>query len=96
MSCWKLIIFISFVLFAFISVLITKTDGCEIEMVAEGENGLLAQPGNPVLLSEAMKELLENPEKLKAFGQASLQRQLEHFSLQSYIGNFSTLYREIL
>ena len=64
-------------------------------MVAEGENGLLAQPGNPVLLSEAMKELLENPEKLQAFGQASLQRQLEHFSLQSYIGNFSTLYREI-
>ncbi|NYS32766.1 glycosyltransferase family 4 protein [Streptococcus danieliae] len=65
------------------------------EMVAEGENGLLAQPGNPALLSEAMKELLENPEKLQAFGQASLQRQLEHFSLQSYIGNFSTLYREI-
>lgn len=65
------------------------------EMVAEGENGLLADPGKPALLSKAMKEVLENPDKLQAFGQASLERQLEHFSLQSYIGNFSKLYREI-
>lgn len=65
------------------------------EMVAEGENGLLAQPGNPALLSETMKEILENPEKLEAFGKASLKRQLEQFSLQSYIENFSTVYQEI-
>lgn len=65
------------------------------EMVAEGENGLLATPGKPALLSKAMKEVLENPDKLQAFGQASLERQLEHFSLQSYIMNFSRLYREI-
>ncbi|MBF0806150.1 MULTISPECIES: glycosyltransferase family 4 protein [unclassified Streptococcus] len=65
------------------------------EMVAEGQNGLLAQPRNPAMLSELMKELLENPDKLAAFGETSLKRQLEQFSLQSYIGNFSTLYREI-
>lgn len=65
------------------------------EMVAEGGNGLLADPGKPALLSKAMKEVLENPDKLQAFGQASLERQLEYFSLQSYIGNFSKLYREI-
>lgn len=65
------------------------------EMVAEGQNGLLAQPRNPAMLSESMKELLENPDKLAAFGETSLKRQLEQFSLQSYIGNFSTLYREI-
>ena len=63
------------------------------EMVKEGENGLLATPNQPAQLSKVIQELVENPEKRNQFGQASVERQRELFSLESYIKNFSELYK---
>ena len=63
------------------------------EMVEEGENGLLATPNQPAELSKVIQELVENPEKRNQFGQASVERQRELFSLESYIKNFSELYK---
>ena len=64
------------------------------EMVKEGENGLLATPNKPAELSKAIQELADNTEKREQFGSASVQRQKEFFSLESYIRNFSVLYKE--
>ena len=64
------------------------------EMVKEGENGLLATPNEPTELSKAIQELAENTEERKQFGEASVKRQKELFSLQSYIQNFSELYKK--
>ena len=64
------------------------------EMVKEGENGLLATPNQSAELSKAIQELADNTEKREQFGKASVQRQKELFSLQSYIRNFSELYRK--
>ena len=64
------------------------------EMVDEGTNGLLATPNQPAELSKAIQELADNTEKREQFGKASVQRQKELFSLQSYIRNFSELYRK--
>ena len=64
------------------------------EMVKEGENGLLATPNEPEELSKAIQELADNIEKREQFGEASVQRQKEFFSLQSYIRNFSELYNK--
>ena len=63
------------------------------EMVAEGINGLLATPNQPAELSKVIQELVENQEKRNQFGQASVERQRELFSLESYIKNFSELYK---
>ncbi|WP_061597476.1 glycosyltransferase family 4 protein [Streptococcus gordonii] len=63
------------------------------EMVEEGENGLLAIPNQPAELSKVIQELVEDPEKRNRFGQASVERQRELFSLESYIKNFSELYK---
>ena len=63
-------------------------------MVKEGENGLLATPNEPTELSKAIQELAENTEERKQFGEASVKRQKELFSLQSYIQNFSELYKK--
>ena len=63
------------------------------EMVKEGENGLLVTPNQPVELSKAIQELAENTEKRAQFGEASIKRQTELFSLESYIKNFSDLYK---
>ena len=64
------------------------------EMVKEGENGLLATPNQPSELSKAIQELAENTEKREQFGKESVKRQKELFSLQSYIRNFSELYKK--
>ena len=64
------------------------------EMVAEGTNGLLATPNQPAELSKVIQELVEDPEKRNQFGQASVKRQRELFSLESYIKNFSELYKK--
>ena len=64
------------------------------EMVAEGTNGLLAAPNQPAELSKAIEELANNTEKRAQFGKASVQRQKEFFSLESYIRNFSELYKK--
>ena len=63
------------------------------EMVKEGINGLLATPNQPAELSKVIQELVEDPEKRNQFGQASVERQRELFSLESYIKNFSELYK---
>ena len=64
------------------------------EMVEEGENGLLATSNQPAELSKVIQELVENQEKREQFGSASVKRQNEFFSLESYIRNFSELYKK--
>ena len=64
------------------------------EMVKEGVNGLLATPNQPAELSKAIQELVEKTDKREQFGKASVNRQKELFSLQSYIRNFSELYKK--
>ena len=64
------------------------------EMVKEGENGLLTTPNQPAELSKVIQELADNTEKREQFGKASVKRQKELFSLQSYIRNFSELYKK--
>ncbi|VPD47393.1 glycosyl transferase family protein [Streptococcus pneumoniae] len=64
------------------------------EMIKEGKNGLLATPNKPPELSKAIQELADNIEKREQLGSASFQRQKEFFSLESYIRNFSELYKK--
>lgn len=65
------------------------------EMVKEGENGHLATPNQPAELSKANQELADNTEKREKFGKASVKRQKELFSLQSYIRNEKSYIRNI-
>ena len=64
------------------------------EMVADGENGLLAAPNQPKELSKAISTLAENKDLRQQYGEQSLKRQKELFSLESYIKNFSELYEK--
>ncbi len=66
------------------------------EMVEEDINGLLAKPNDSEALSRLIQNLIDNPEKISEFGQASMKRQKEMFSLESYVKNFSYIYIELL
>jgi glycosyltransferase involved in cell wall biosynthesis len=50
------------------------------EVVAEGETGLLFEPGDIVGIGDAISALLSNPERSRALGRAGLQRAQSHFS----------------
>lgn len=65
------------------------------EMVADGVNGLLAEVKDPQDLSDKISRLLEDSELRQSMGRASAERQRELFSLESYIKNFSDLYKII-
>lgn len=62
------------------------------EMVKDGYNGFLAEVGNPEDLAAKIECLLCNDELRKVMGERARKRQIEMFSLDSYISNFSKLY----
>lgn len=65
------------------------------EMVSEGNNGLLAEVRNPESLAEKIDILLRDENMRKSFSEHSLKRQKAHFSLESYVKNFETLYLNV-
>jgi glycosyltransferase involved in cell wall biosynthesis len=56
---------------------------------------LLAKPNDFEALSRLIQNLIDNPEKISEFGQTSMKRQKEMFSLESYINNFSNQYEKL-
>ena len=63
------------------------------EMVVDEKSGHLVKPNSPQELSNAISLLLDSSEKREQFGREGYQRQKELFSLDSYIKNFSELYK---
>ena len=63
------------------------------EMVVDDKCGCLVKPNRPQELSNAISLLLDSSEKREKFGRVGYQRQKELFSLESYIKNFSELYK---
>ena len=62
------------------------------EMVADGENGLLAEVRNTEDLSSQITKLLENDSLREQMGKYSRKRLLEKFSIESYVDNYSKEY----
>lgn len=65
------------------------------EMVEDGYNGLLAEVKNTADLADKIMTLLTDHELLKLMGENSRERLLTHFSLQSYVSNYSKKYQEM-
>lgn len=63
------------------------------EMVVDDKSGYLVKPNRPQELSNAISLLLDSSKKREKFGRVGYQRQRELFSLESYIKNFSELYK---
>ncbi len=61
-----------------------------------GDAGVLCQPNDFLSLYEAVKDLVENPEKGKELAHAGRQRALERFTLDAYAHGLDEVYREIL
>lgn len=62
------------------------------EMVKDGHNGLLAEVGNPEDLAAKIDVLLEDDQLMQLMGKNSRERLQHHFSIESYIQNYSDEY----
>ncbi len=66
------------------------------EMVADGENGLLAAVGNTEDLAKKINKVLEDDDLRAKMGVNSRKRLLEKFSIESYIENYSSEYDRLV
>jgi glycosyltransferase involved in cell wall biosynthesis len=66
------------------------------EAVVAGETGVLVGPGAPEALAEAVRGLLDAPERAARLGAAGRARVLERFSIASMCKAYEQLYAEIV
>jgi sugar transferase (PEP-CTERM/EpsH1 system associated) len=66
------------------------------ELVVDGQTGLLVPAGNPVAMAGAIEAYLHNPSKLIEHGIAGRKRVEKHFSIDSMITGYMSLYDEVL
>ena len=65
------------------------------EMVVDGKSGSLAKVNDPTDLSVKINELVSSREKRVRFGSTARKRQLENFSLGSFIEKFEEMYGKL-
>ena len=66
------------------------------ELIQDGFNAVLFPPGDAELLSKAIIELLQNPEKMERMGRNARQVVEENFSVEHVAPRMLEVYREIL
>jgi glycosyltransferase involved in cell wall biosynthesis len=70
--------------------------GGPLELVREGETGLLVPPGDPAALAEALVALLTDPERARAMGEAGYAQAREKFDAARNAQATFALYDELL
>jgi glycosyltransferase involved in cell wall biosynthesis len=73
----------------------TDSPGCN-DVVENGVNGCLVPARDPGALSQAIVDLLGQPEVRQRFGRASRRRAVERFDLSVVVAQTSKYYRELL
>ncbi|HEX6373494.1 MAG TPA: glycosyltransferase family 4 protein [Longimicrobium sp.] len=66
------------------------------EQVADGETGVLVEPGDPAALADAMEALLGDPDRRRAMGRAGRERVARLFSTAAYVGGVVAEYDALL
>ncbi|UZJ39116.1 glycosyltransferase [Prosthecochloris sp. SCSIO W1102] len=62
-------------------VVATDVNGAR-ELMQDGNTGFIVPPADPPALANAIDSLIDNPEKLSAFGNAGKERVKQHFTMQ--------------
>jgi len=70
--------------------------GGNSEIVSHEKTGLIVPPENPVALAEALERLIQDRATRNKMGEKGKSRVKEHFSHQSMLGAYSSLYEQLL
>jgi glycosyltransferase involved in cell wall biosynthesis len=68
----------------------------DIPNVVTEETGLVVPPHHPELLADALEDLLKNPQKREAMGQAGYRRAMNEYSVDAWMKKHLALYRAVL
>jgi len=66
------------------------------EAIVPGETGLIVPPADPESMARAIVELLENPDRRRAMGEAARKRVNSLFTVDRMIEGYDNLYRSLL
>jgi len=75
--------------------IVATTGGGISEAVVDGQTGLVVPPGDSRALAEAMRFLLEHPDRAMEMGNEGRRRQLRMFSLENTAREYDVLYRQL-
>jgi glycosyltransferase involved in cell wall biosynthesis len=74
---------------------VASRSGGIVEIVKDGETGLLVQPKNPEAFAEALRELVEKPELRAALGAQGVNRVAGSFTVKAVVENTMKIYDSI-
>jgi starch synthase len=75
---------------------VARAVGALPETVAPGETGLLVEDDRPEAVASALRELLADPERARAMGEAGRRRARERHSPEAHAERMETIYRAAL
>ncbi len=75
---------------------VVATSVGDIPEVVTKETGVVVPPHHPELLADTLEDLLKNPQKRHAMGQAAYQRAMSEYSVDAWMKKLLALYREVL
>ena len=75
---------------------VVATSVGDIPTVVTEETGVVVPPHHPELLADALEDLLQNPKKREAMGQAAYRRAMDEYSVEAWMKKHLDLYREVL
>jgi sugar transferase (PEP-CTERM/EpsH1 system associated) len=75
---------------------VVATDvGGNREVVVPGETGLLVRPGSPAAVADAVRQLLDAPERAAAMGRAGRRRVEQWFDIRVMVARYERLYDDL-
>jgi glycosyltransferase involved in cell wall biosynthesis len=75
---------------------VVATSVGDIPNVVTQDTGVIVPPHQPAKLAAALEELLTNPEKRQAMGQAAQQRARNEYSVDAWMKKYLALYQDVL
>lgn len=75
---------------------IASNEGGPVEIVVQGETGLLIEPGDAAILAESIKWMLDHPEERRRMADNGMKRVKEHFVIENTVKDIVDYYKGLL
>jgi glycosyltransferase involved in cell wall biosynthesis len=66
------------------------------ELVVEGETGLMVPSSDEAGLADALRALVDAPERRQAMAESGRRRALERFSVGAMVAGYAAVYRDVV